>query len=50
VIRPEDISRRNTITQEKIADARVIYGGRGTLTDLQDPRYGQQALDAVLPF
>jgi flagellar L-ring protein precursor FlgH len=50
VIRPEDISRRNTITYEKIADARVIYGGRGTLTDLQDPRYGHQALDAVLPF
>ncbi|HPE29759.1 MAG TPA: flagellar basal body L-ring protein FlgH [Parvularculaceae bacterium] len=50
VIRPEDISRRNTITYEKIADARVVYGGRGTLTDLQDPRYGQQALDAVLPF
>lgn len=50
VVRPEDISRRNTITYEKIADARVIYGGRGTLSDLQDPRYGQQALDAVLPF
>lgn len=50
VIRPEDISRRNTITYEKIADARILYGGRGTLTDLQDPRYGHQALDAVLPF
>ncbi|MEE2690778.1 MAG: flagellar basal body L-ring protein FlgH [Pseudomonadota bacterium] len=50
IIRPEDISRRNTITYEKIADARVLYGGRGTITDLQDPRYGHQALDAVLPF
>ncbi len=50
IIRPEDISRRNTITYEKIADARVIYGGRGTITDLQNPRYGQQALDALLPF
>jgi flagellar L-ring protein precursor FlgH len=50
VIRPEDISRRNTITYEKIADARILYGGRGTITDLQDPRYGHQALDAVLPF
>ena len=50
IIRPEDISRRNTITYDKIADARILYGGRGTLTDLQDPRYGQQALDAVLPF
>ncbi|MEQ8178198.1 MAG: flagellar basal body L-ring protein FlgH [Amphiplicatus sp.] len=50
IIRPEDISRRNTITYEKIADARVLYGGRGTITDLQDPRYGHQALDAILPF
>lgn len=50
IIRPEDITRRNTITYEKIADARVVYGGRGTLSDLQDPRYGQQALDAISPF
>lgn len=50
VIRPEDISRRNTITYDKIADARILYGGRGSLTDLQEPRYGHQALDAVLPF
>ena len=50
VIRPEDITRRNTITYEKIADARIIYGGRGTLSDVQRPRYGQAALDAVLPF
>lgn len=50
VIRPEDISRRNTITYEKIADARIIYGGRGSLSDVQEPRYGHQALDAVLPF
>lgn len=50
IIRPEDISRRNTITYEKIADARVLYGGRGTITDLQDPRYGHQALEAILPF
>lgn len=50
VIRPEDISRRNTITYEKIADARVLYGGRGTISDIQEPRYGQRALDAVLPF
>ncbi len=50
IIRPEDISRRNTITYEKIADARVIYGGRGSITDLQEPRYGQQVLDAIMPF
>ncbi|MFQ5562731.1 MAG: flagellar basal body L-ring protein FlgH [Parvularculaceae bacterium] len=50
IIRPEDISRRNTITYEKIADARVVYGGRGSISDLQEPRYGQQAFDAISPF
>jgi flagellar L-ring protein FlgH len=50
IIRPEDISRRNTITYEKIADARIIYGGRGTISDIQQPRYGQKILDTVLPF
>jgi len=50
IIRPEDISRRNTITYEKIADARIIYGGRGVISDVQQPRYGQKILDAVLPY
>ncbi|MCA8928683.1 MAG: flagellar basal body L-ring protein FlgH [Alphaproteobacteria bacterium] len=50
VIRPEDISRQNTISYEKIAEARVVYGGRGQITDLQQPRLGQQVLDRVLPF
>lgn len=50
IIRPEDISRKNTITYEKIADARIIYGGRGVISDVQQPRYGQKILDAVLPY
>lgn len=50
IIRPEDISRRNTITYEKIADARIMYGGRGTLSDIQDSRYGQKVFNAVTPF
>lgn len=50
IIRPEDISRRNIITYEKIADARVIYGGRGVISDVQQPRYGQKILDSVLPY
>lgn len=49
-VRPEDISRRNEITYDKIASARVSYGGRGQITDVQQPRYGQQILDAILPF
>jgi flagellar L-ring protein precursor FlgH len=49
-VRPEDISRQNEITYDKIASARVSYGGRGQITDVQQPRYGQQIADIVLPF
>lgn len=49
-VRPEDITRLNEITYDKIAAARISYGGRGQITDVQQPRYGQQALEAILPF
>jgi len=49
-VRPEDITRQNEITYDKIASARIAYGGRGQITDVQQPRYGQQALEAILPF
>lgn len=49
-VRPEDVSRQNEITYDKIASARVSYGGRGQITDMQQPRIGQQVLDAILPF
>ena len=49
-VRPEDVSRQNEITYDKIASARISYGGRGQITDMQQPRYGQQIADAVLPF
>ncbi|RPE64619.1 flagellar L-ring protein precursor FlgH [Pacificibacter maritimus] len=49
-VRPEDISRQNEITYEKIASARISYGGRGQITQMQQPRYGQQIADIVLPF
>lgn len=49
-VRPADITRQNEITYDKIATARISYGGRGQITDMQQPRYGQQALEAILPF
>jgi flagellar L-ring protein precursor FlgH len=49
-VRPADISRQNEITYDKIASARISYGGRGQISDMQQPRYGQQAAEAVLPF
>ncbi len=49
-VRPTDISRQNEITYDRIAGARIAYGGRGQITDVQQPRYGQQITDIVLPF
>ncbi len=50
VIRPSDIESDNTISHEKIAEMRVAYGGRGTLSELQQPRWGTQIWDIVFPF
>lgn len=50
IIRPEDISSSNSVTYEKIAEARIHYGGRGVASDVTQPRYGQQLLDVILPF
>ncbi len=49
-VRPIDISRQNEITYDKIAGARVSYGGHGQITDVQQPTYGQQAAEIILPF
>lgn len=49
-VRPADIDRNNEIEYDRIAGARVSYGGRGQITDVQQPRYGQQITDILLPY
>ena len=50
VVRPQDIASDNTVMHDRMAEARISYGGRGQETDVQTPRWGQQVLDILMPF
>ncbi|MEO0544748.1 MAG: flagellar basal body L-ring protein FlgH [Pseudomonadota bacterium] len=50
IIRPSDIGPNNVISYDRIAEARIRYGGRGRITEVQQPSYGQQILDKIVPF
>ena len=50
IVRPQDIAADNTVQHDRMAEARISYGGRGQITDVQTPRYGQQLIDLISPF
>jgi flagellar L-ring protein precursor FlgH len=50
VLRPRDIATDNTVSYDKIAEARISYGGRGRITEVQQPGWGHQLIDLLLPF
>ncbi|MAY62223.1 MAG: flagellar basal body L-ring protein [Rhizobiales bacterium] len=50
IVRPQDVDHNNTISYDKIAEARVSYGGRGRLTEVQQPPVGQQLVDIYSPI
>lgn len=50
IVRPEDITAANEVPHTKIAEARLSYGGRGVISDVQQPRYGQQLFDIIFPW
>jgi flagellar L-ring protein FlgH len=50
IVNPLDISLNNTVAYDRIAEARISYGGRGRSNDFQQPPWGQQLYDALRPF
>jgi flagellar L-ring protein FlgH len=50
VIRPEDVTADNTIDHTQIAEARISYGGRGQISTIQRPNWGQRLGDAIAPW
>ncbi len=50
IVRPEDISQNNSVRYDRIAEARISYGGRGRISEVQQPGWGQQILDLINPL
>jgi len=50
IVRPRDISTENTIAYDKVAEARISYGGRGRIMEVAQPAIGQQIFDLLTPW
>jgi flagellar L-ring protein precursor FlgH len=50
IVRPRDISTDNSVSYDRIAEARISYGGSGRITEIQQPAWGQQIIDAIAPY
>jgi flagellar L-ring protein precursor FlgH len=50
IVHPRDISDRGTVPYDKIAEARISYGGTGSVADVQKPGWGQRIWNKLTPF
>lgn len=50
IVRPEDVSAGNTISSNQIAQARVSYGGKGSVNEVQKKKWGASFIDRWMPF
>ena len=50
IVRPRDVMTDNIVSYERIAEARISYGGRGRIMEVQQPAWGHQLIDMISPF
>lgn len=50
IVNIADIKADNTISYERIAEARMSYGGRGRIMEVQQTSWGHPLIDLVFPF
>jgi len=50
IIRPEDITSDNVISSQYIADARIVYTGKGVINDKMRPGWMTRIVDWAWPF
>ena len=50
IVRPVDLGTANVVAYERLAEARISYGGRGPVAEMQRPPWGQRLFDKVSPF